>query len=79
MFEYEGREKTYSGRSTKIYGGSALDVPIRVSAPGSIVEYTIEKKSYDFGLGITAKLDQGGATVVKVRISEKYWKGQNYL
>ena len=75
MYEYDGREKTYSGRSNKIYGGSALDIPIRVSAPGSIVEYTIEKKSYDFGLGITAKLDQGGATVVKVRISEKYWKG----
>jgi len=65
MFEYEGKEATYTGRSTKIYGGSTLDAPIRVSAPGSIVEYTIEKKSYDFGLGITAKLDQGGATVVK--------------
>lgn len=65
MYDYESKESTYTGRSTKIYGGSTLDIPIRVSAPGSIVEYTIEKKSYDFGLGITAKLDQGGATVVK--------------
>jgi hypothetical protein len=68
MYEYKGKEATYTGRSTKIYGGSALDIPIRVSAPGSIVEYTIEKRSYDFGLGITAKLDQGGATVVKPMI-----------
>lgn len=65
LLKYEGKEATYSGRSTKIYGGSTLDVPIRVTAPGSIVEYTIEKKSYDFGLGIIAKLDQGGTTVVK--------------
>lgn len=67
LWNYEKKEATYTGRSTKIYGGSVLDVPIRVSAPGSIVEYTIEKKSYDFGLGIVAKLDQGGSTVVKVR------------
>jgi len=65
LAKYDGKESTYSGRSTKVYGGSTLDIPIRVSAPGSIVEYTIEKKSYDFGLGIIAKLDQGGTTVVK--------------
>lgn len=65
LIKYDGKEAVYSGRSTKVYGGSTLDIPIRVSAPGSIVEYTIEKKSYDFGLGIIAKLDQGGTTVVK--------------
>jgi hypothetical protein len=66
MYDFvEGKEGFYSGRSVKVYGSSSLDVPIRVSSPGSIVEYTIEKKSYDFGLGITAKLDQGGTTVVK--------------
>jgi len=65
LLNYESKEATYTGRSTKVYGGSTLDVPIRVSAPGSVVEYTIEKKSYDFGLGIVAKLDQGGTTVVK--------------
>ncbi|KAL3933213.1 MAG: hypothetical protein SGARI_003756 [Bacillariaceae sp.] len=66
MYDFvEGKEGFYSGRSVKVYGTSSLDVPIRVSAPGSIVEYTIEKKSYDFNLGITAKLDQGGLTTVK--------------
>jgi len=68
LLKYDGKEATYSGRSTKVYGGSTLDIPIRVSAPGSIVEYTIEKKSYDFGLGIIAKLDQGGTTIVKPMI-----------
>jgi uncharacterized protein YoxC len=65
IYQYEGKEATYTGRSCKVYGQSSLDVPIRISAPGSIVEYTIEQKSYDFGLGITAKLDQGGVTTVK--------------
>jgi hypothetical protein len=65
LLKFDGKEATYSGRGTKIYGGSTLDIPIRVSAPGSIIEYSIEKKSYDFGLGIVAKLDQGGTTVVK--------------
>lgn len=65
MFKYTGKEATYTGRSCKVYGQSSLDVPVRISAPGSIVEYTIEKKSYDFGLGISAKLDQGGVTTVK--------------
>jgi hypothetical protein len=66
MYEFEGKEATYTGKSVKVYGTSSLDVPIRITAPGSIVEYTIEKKTYDFGLGITARLDQGGVTVVKV-------------
>jgi hypothetical protein len=72
LVKYDGKEATYSGRSTKVYGGSTLDIPIRVSAPGSIVEYTIEKKSYDFGLGIIAKLDQGGTTIVKVRYRNEF-------
>jgi len=72
LLKYDGKGITYSGRNTKIYGGSTLDVPIRISAPGSIVEYTIEKKSYDFGLGIIAKLDQGGTTVVKVRYQNNF-------
>eukprot|EP00539_Tryblionella_compressa_P019785 CAMPEP_0178871246 /NCGR_PEP_ID=MMETSP0747-20121128/7504_1 /TAXON_ID=913974 /ORGANISM="Nitzschia punctata, Strain CCMP561" /LENGTH=216 /DNA_ID=CAMNT_0020538413 /DNA_START=13 /DNA_END=660 /DNA_ORIENTATION=+ len=65
MYRYEAKEATYTGRSVKVYGESSLDVPIRITAPGSVVEYTVEKRSYDFGLGITAKLDQGGITVVK--------------
>jgi hypothetical protein len=66
LYQYDETEKVYSGRAVKVMGESSLDIPIRISAPGSIVEYTVEKKSYDFNLGITAKLDQGGAAVVKV-------------
>ena len=78
MFEYEGKEKEYSSRTTKVFGTSTLDIPVRVVAPGSIVEYTIEKKKYDFGLGISAKLDQGGVTVVKVRLSKRSRNGRAF-
>ena len=66
LYQYDETEKVYSGRAVKVMAESSLDIPIRISAPGSIVEYTVEKKSYDFNLGITAKLDQGGTAVVKV-------------
>jgi hypothetical protein len=66
LYQYDETEKTYSGRAVKVMGESSVDIPIRISTPGSIVEYTIEKKSYDFNLGITAKLDQGGTAIVKV-------------
>lgn len=71
LYQYDETEKTYSGRAVKVMAESSLDIPIRVSTPGSIVEYTIEKKSYDFNLGITAKLDQGGTAVVKASLASK--------
>ena len=33
---------------------------------------------YDFGLGISAKLDQGGVTVVKVRLSKRSRNGRAF-
>jgi hypothetical protein len=59
MLVYEDKEATYTGRSCKVYG-----VPIRISAPGSIVEYTFEQESFDIGFGIIANLDQGVFTTV---------------
>jgi hypothetical protein len=37
-----------------------------VSSPGSVVEYSVENKQYDFGFGITAEREEG-LTIVKVR------------
>jgi len=61
---YEGKESVYVGRGVPVGAGSRLNVPIQVTAPGSVVEYSVEIKSYDVGFAITAERDEG-VTVVK--------------
>lgn len=64
-----GKESIYVGRSVPIAAGGSLTIPIQVSSPGSVVEYSVENKQYDFGFGITAEREEG-LTIVKVR---KVW------
>jgi hypothetical protein len=61
-----GKESVYVGRSVPIAAGGSLTIPIQVSSPGSVVEYSVENKQYDFGFGITAEREEG-VTIVKVR------------
>jgi hypothetical protein len=61
-----GKESIYVGRSVPIAAGGSLTIPIQVSSPGSVVEYSVENKQYDFGFGITAEREEG-LTIVKVR------------
>jgi hypothetical protein len=61
-----GKESVYVGRSVPIAAGGSLMIPIQVSTPGSVVEYAVENKQYDFGFGITAEREEG-ITIVKVR------------
>jgi hypothetical protein len=61
-----GKESVYVGRSVPIAAGNSLTIPIQVSSPGSVVEYSVENKQYDFGFGITAEREEG-VTIVKVR------------
>lgn len=65
LFRYEAKESIYVGRSVPVGAGKALKVPIQVTAPGSVVEYSVQVKSYDVGFGITAEREEG-ITVVKV-------------
>ena len=60
-----GKESVYVGRSVPIAAGGSLVIPIQVSSPGSVVEYAVENKQYDFGFGITAEREEG-ITIVKV-------------
>jgi len=62
---YEGKESVYVGRAVPIGAGSKLDVPIQVTTPGSVVEYSVELKAYDISFAITAERDEG-VTIVKV-------------
>lgn len=66
LSEYEEKESIYVGRSVPIAAGGALEIPIQVGTPGSVVEYAVENKQYDFGFSITAERDDS-VTLVKVR------------
>lgn len=66
LSDYDGKESVYVGRSVPITAGGALEIPIQVGTPGSVVEYAVENKQYDFGFSITAERDDS-VTIVKVR------------
>lgn len=64
LSDYEEKESIYVGRSVPIAAGGALEIPIQVGTPGSVVEYAVENKQYDFGFSITAERDDS-VTLVK--------------
>lgn len=74
LADYEGKESVYVGRSVPVSAGGTLTIPIQVSTPGSVVEYAVENKQYDFGFGITAEREEG-VTIVKVRAVGRWGLG----
>jgi len=64
LSDYEEKESVYVGRSVPITAGGSLEIPIQVGTPGSVVEYAVENKQYDFGFSITAERDES-VTIVK--------------
>lgn len=62
---YEAKESVYVGKSVPIALRGKMEVPIHVTAPGSIVEYSIESKGYDINFSVVAERDEG-ITIVKV-------------
>lgn len=69
LTDYEEKESVYVGRSVPITAGGSLEIPIQVGTPGSVVEYAVENKQYDFGFSITAERDDS-VTIVKVRTED---------
>lgn len=69
---YSAKEGFFSERDATVHAGNTLSVPVRVSTPGTIVEFSIEKKSYDFGFAITAFMD--GGTVEKIKEISSFGK-----
>jgi hypothetical protein len=63
---YDAKESIYVGRSLPVPAGGHLQVPIQVTTPGSIVQYSVELKSHDIEFGIIAEREEG-VTIVKVR------------
>mmetsp|Transcript_15798 Transcript_15798/g.39700 ORF Transcript_15798/g.39700 Transcript_15798/m.39700 type:complete len:286 (-) Transcript_15798:210-1067(-) len=64
LSDYEEKESIYVGRSVPVSAGGSLEIPIQVGTPGSVVEYAVENKQYDFGFSITAERDDS-VTLVK--------------
>lgn len=64
LSDYEEKESVYVGRSVPITAGGSLEIPIQITTPGSVVEYAVENKQYDFGFSITAERDDS-VTLVK--------------
>jgi len=64
LSDYEEKESVYVGKSVPITAGGSLEIPIQVATPGSVVEYAVENKQYDFGFSITAERDDS-VTLVK--------------
>jgi hypothetical protein len=67
LSNYEVKESVYVGMSVPIALRAVSEVPIHVTAPGSIVEYTIETKHYDISFGVLAEREEG-VTIVKVSL-----------
>jgi len=64
LSDYQDKDSVYVGRSVPITAGGSLEIPIQVGTPGSVVEYAVENKQYDFGFSITAERDES-VTIVK--------------
>ena len=68
LFDYKGRKEFLQKKSNvSVYVGRSLSIPVRVSTPGSFVEFSIFKKASEFDFGILAVPDKGYAVDIKVR------------
>jgi hypothetical protein len=69
LVNYDCAEAVYAGTSVHVQGGSSLSVPVKVTVPGSVVSYTIERKSSssDCFFGISSQIGLDQVETVKVR------------
>lgn len=63
--KYNPTPSIFTARGVPVPLRGKLNVPVHVTLGGSIVEYTIESKEFDIGIGIVAQRDEG-ETVVTV-------------
>jgi hypothetical protein len=66
---YKGsKELLHKKSNVSVYVGRAESIPVRVSTPGTFVEFSINKKASEFDFGILAVPDNGYAVDVKVNM-----------
>ncbi len=68
LSDYSGsKEFIHKKSNVSVYVGRTLSIPVRVSTPGSFIEFSIAKKASDFDMTILAVPDKGYAFDIKVR------------
>jgi hypothetical protein len=68
LSDYKGSKEFLTKKSNvSVYVGRPLSIPVRVTTPGSLVEFSIVKKASEFDLSILAVPDKGYAIDIKVR------------
>ena len=69
LSDYNGSKEFINKKSNvSVYVGRTLSVPVRVSTPGSFIEFSITRKASDFDMTILAVPDKGYAFDIKVNI-----------
>jgi hypothetical protein len=63
--DYDPTPQVYKGVDVNVQ--TSVSIPIKVAVPGSVVTYTIEKKTADFMFGISSRSGLGQTETVKVR------------
>lgn len=56
---FNSNPNVYQAKAVPVHLRAKLDIPIHVSAGGSVVEYEITTELYDIGFGVTAEREEG--------------------
>jgi len=66
LSNYKGKKEFFfAKRNVRLYTGRPLSIPVKVSTPGTLVEFSIDKKASEFDFGISVVPDQGYAEDIK--------------
>ena len=68
LSKYQVKESVYVGMSVPVALRATSVVPLHVTTPGSVVEYSIETKNYDISISVVAEREEG-VTIVRVSLS----------
>mmetsp|Transcript_5574 Transcript_5574/g.12212 ORF Transcript_5574/g.12212 Transcript_5574/m.12212 type:complete len:305 (-) Transcript_5574:334-1248(-) len=63
LADFSGKPSVYQAKSVPVALRSKFDVPIHVTAGGSVVEYEISTDEYDVAFGVTAEREEGVTNV----------------
>jgi len=64
LTNYDNKEATFVGKRVVVKPGGKIEVPINVTAPGSVVQYTVESKGYDIALCVKST-KEGTTNIVR--------------
>lgn len=63
LVDFSGKPSVYQAKSVPVALRTKFDVPIHVTAGGSVVEYEISTDQYDIAFGVTAEREEGVTNV----------------